>query len=481
MKTKKQIGKGKKTEITKKNRKQSQKPILRAGLIPHAGESYSGKARKSVFNKLSPTTKYIIYIGTVHNLQPNDNVYLLHKTKNIFEKLPESLKKQIVDAPKDENGEVIEHSYKWVHKEIKRRFKNCEILALGPNKINMDLINWIVNFIKRNPNSVLLATTDLIHYGSRFNNMEYLDYPQQYKKQIKEEKLIFELTNPTKNKKSIFSIIDSDRNLMCGPVALKTFVLALSKLKYNGKVVDYYDSLQVVRGKKNSLDYYIILPEKQDEFVSYVSIVYGSNVKQSTLSIFDIKQAIGNVKTNIIFDVNKNNTDILLPLWSPFRRRTQGIFVGTTQNGKTNCSYGRFENGTNSAEKIQQASKNCKEDASGRWNIPYNSKEMDSVKYKVELLDPKEFWKPLSHKNKKKFPLDGKHGMYLTLPSGSSATYLPVVSKENPDMSIEEYYGSLSKKADGSENDWKSPNAKVMVYKSNSYIWDPKNQELIKS
>ena len=106
---------------------------------------------------------------------------------------------------------------------------------------------------------------------------------------------------------------------------------------------------------------------------------------------------------------------------------------------------------------------------------------MDSVKYKVELLDAKEYWKPLSHKNKEKFPLDGKHGMHLTLPNGSSATYLPVVSQENPNMLIEEYYGSLSKKAGGNENDWKSPNAKVMVYKSNSYIWDPKNQELIKS
>ena len=444
----------------KKSRKQTKKPIFRAGLIPHAGETYSGKARKSVFDKLSPNTKYIIYIGTIHNLQPNDNIYLLYKTKNIFEKLPENLKKQIVEAPKHGTGEVIEHSYKWVHMEIKRIFKKAEILALGPNKINMELINWIVNFIKQNTNSILLATTDLIHYGNRFNNTEYLNYPQQYKKQLKEEKLIFELTNPNKNKNSIFRIINSDKNLMCGPIALKTFVIALSKLKYKGKVADYYDSLQVVRGKKNSLDYYIILPEKQDEFVSYVSIVYGSNVKQSSLSIFDIKQAIGNVKTNIIFDVNKDKTELFLPLWSPFRRKKQGIFVGTTQNGKTNCSYGRFENGSNSAEKIQQASKNCKQDANNRWNIPYNPKEMDSVKYKVELLDAKEYWKPLSHKNKEKFPLDGKHGMHLTLPNGSSATYLPVVSQENPNMLIEEYYGSLSKKAGGNENDWKSPRCK---------------------
>ena len=38
-----------------------------------------------------------------------------------------------------------------------------------------------------NLDCILLATTDLIHYGSSFGNSSYLSYPQQLSKQKKEE------------------------------------------------------------------------------------------------------------------------------------------------------------------------------------------------------------------------------------------------------------------------------------------------------
>ena len=120
MKTQKRNNNIKRNNFTRKNYCNVN---IRAALIPHAGITYSGDARKSAFNNLNPNTKYIIYLGTVHNLQPSDNIYLLYKSnksKNTFN-LPNKLKKQIVDAPKDINGEIIEHSYKWVHNEIKKK------------------------------------------------------------------------------------------------------------------------------------------------------------------------------------------------------------------------------------------------------------------------------------------------------------------------------------------------------------------------
>ena len=96
---------------------------------------------------------------------------------------------------------------------------------------------------------------------------------------------------------------------------------------------------------------------------------------------------------------------------------------------------------------------------------------MDKLKYKVELLQPKKDWRPLA--NLLDFPLDGRHGMYLTLPTGQSATYLPVVARDS-EWEITDYLRALAAKAGGT--DWRGATAKV--YTSNSYTWNPETQKL---
>jgi AMMECR1 domain-containing protein len=264
---------------------------------------------------------------------------------------------------------------------------------------------------------------------------------------------------------------------MCGPYAINLFVEIIKRVHYNGKVVDYYDSN--TSHVTDLLDKYVIHPEKIDNLVSYVSIIYGPNLKRNKLIDFDIMIAIGAVKSQIYQDVVRGDYILSLPSWSPMYTRTHGVFVGTSIDGRTNCSYGRYEDGSgSSAKKIVQAAGNCFNDALQRWELPYNLNILDKMNYKVELLDSKNTWKKYKgSETHKKFKMDGKHGIYLTLPSGSSATYLPVVARENLDWSINKYMTSLTEKAGGKGNEW--INGTIKVYKSQSYIWDAEKQKII--
>ena len=91
---------------------------------------------------------------------------------------------------------------------------------------------------------------------------------------------------------------------------------------------------------------------------------------------------------------------------------------------------------------------------------------MDKIKYKLELLQPEEGWSPLA--NLLEFSLDGRHGMYLTLPAGRSASYLPGVARDS-EWEITDYLRRLAAKAGGT--DWRDATAKV--YTSKSYTWNP--------
>ena len=444
----------------KGTRKNIRQPI-RAAIIPHAGKKYAGEARKSVFKLMNKQTKYIIYIATVHRPEQSKTVYTL---SNSSFTLPATIPHVAIP--------YNEHSYKWVAPELRHYFPTAQILAIGPNQYSSKLCDWIVQFMKKHKKCILLATTDLIHYGKSFHNMNLLDFPQQLSKQKKEENFINALVkNPIKPKQ--IRRFTQQHHLMCGPNAIDLFAHIIKKLHYSGKVVDYYDS----HGSTSSdrLNRYIIDHLPVHHLVSYVSIVYGTHLHQQHINHFDIMMAIAALKSNLLSDVYKKHYKVYLPTWSPFYRKKQGVFVGTSIHGKTNCSYGRYENHSSTATKITEAALDCPKDAANRWTIPYTKDTMDDIKYKVELLESKKKWKRTKHILK--FPLDGKHGMYLTLPQGGSATYLPVVARDHK-WTIENYLRSLAKKAGGRGDEWKNPHAVAKVYTSKSYTWDPHKQKL---
>ncbi|HIB77993.1 MAG TPA: AMMECR1 domain-containing protein, partial [Flavobacteriales bacterium] len=134
------------------------------------------------------------------------------------------------------------------------------------------------------------------------------------------------------------------------------------------------------------------------------------------------------------------------------------------------------------SDKIVQAASNCLRDSKERWVIPYNRENIDKMDYKVELLQHKKNWKEYKGSEVEKyFKLNGKQGIYL--PSGSSATYLPIVSRNKEDeWTINVYMTELSRKAGDktkSGSEWKR--GSIKIYESDSYTWDKKQQQINKT
>lgn len=468
------------TKPKNKTRKNTNLIYPRAAIIPHAGEIYAGECRKAAFERFPKyQIKKIIYISAIHNtrgLKPN--VYELFKDDSFG------------STPTLEKLNRKEHSYDWVEKELRRTFPKAQIYVITPvYNFNTDNIQkWIEDFMKRNSHCILLSTTDLTHYGTHYNNTT-LEYPERLHKQYSEEYFLKQLVTLPIHLQKIRYFLDN-KNILCGPYAILLFMKIMKQFGYGGKIIDYYDS----NFGDKKLNKYTILHTPQDNFVSYVSIIYGKGIQQSQINNLDIMMALGGVKSEINKILQNKHYVIRLPIWSPFYNKTQGVFVGTSIDGKTNCSYGRYETSiknarkwkpsSSTAYKIIDAAGDCVKDAMNRWKLPYNKKHLDHLNYKIELLDTKKTWKEYPGRDvKKHFKIDENKGIYLELKDTPtsfkkrSATYLPVVARENSHWSIDTYMDHLTEKAGGKKNEWKD--GKVWIYSSKSYTWDPKKQFIV--
>ena len=453
-------------------------------IIPHAGIQYAGDARKSAFDLLKDKykdniIKHIIYISALHNniSSSNKTVYESYRDSTFSYNFNTKTKKELPP------NVVEEHSFKWVHSELKRQFPKTKVLVLTVerNANIVKLSNDIYRFIIDNPGTLLIGTTDLTHIGDRFG--KYFKYPEQNTKVQKENKIISFMINPTIDTESIVNYKSSIS--MCGLISVKVFMLVAKKLNWLGKVVDYYDSCKV--GTPYKLDRYTMGAESQPNFVSYVSIVYGDfNDEDLQLLVpFDIYLGIGLLKSNIIKSIYGKNYSINLPTWSILNNLYNSVFVGTEviqgDSHKTNCCYGNFESKSkkNVLKKIISASDNCYRDALDRWKLPYNINLIDNMNYSIEFLELEDNWKTYpALEVYDRFKYDGKHGIYLKTPYGS-ATYLPVVARENMDWSIDEYMMHLSDKAADNINAWKEAVSVIKIYRSVKYTYDNNSNKLV--
>ncbi len=443
----------------------------RAAIIPHAHKSYAGSARREAFVHLNPKgVKYVIYIAAFHNREYSDQVYRLHQDAR-FPKTWNGITDTLSSSIEQE------HSFKWVEPEIRSHFPGVQILAIAlsaRHRRSIDtLVTQIVRFWnKHKTNTVLLATTDLTHYGPRYDTKQ-LDFPQQMTK-IKREQSMLQSMLDLQEHPDFFRI-------PCGPIAILVFLGVMKAMRFTGRIVDYYDSHGI--RAQSSLDRYAIEPHPVSTFVSYVSMVYGAfhvSDLQMVLPI-DVYLGVALLKSVIRFDtMNIEHTAFTIPLWSVLHKKRQGVFVGTEirdRSGRwqTNCSYGRYEMGpSTTADKIIAVADQCPRDARDRWRNPYTPSSLDAMSYKIELLDPKVMWKKYPASSAKTvFQLDGRHGMLLTLANGLSSTFLPVVARDNNTWTIDTYMQHLSTKAGGKPTDWQLPNSIIHIYQSTSFKWVP--------
>jgi len=424
--------------------------------IPHAGEIYAGNARKKAFNAVKNLfdVKYIIFIAALHDSYrlSENKLYILYKDKE-FPIITSELTKSTFH----------EHSYEWIKEEIIKNFPLSQKLVICPTK---DSERWIafseklIEFIKNMRDVLLIGTSDLLHYGKKFGNEDILKYPRQQSKVDAEESLI---KNIVENRCS-----EINDDVLCGFYATQMFCYINKKIGIGkGCIVDYYDS-SVYNSKE--IDKYVIDPiaNNPNEFVSYVSIVYGDAPPRSApnLKSIDNSLALGYVKSVLLRSLYNKKYELRLPTWSSFSNMKNGIFVSTFLNEKINSCYGSFEsNKHSSAYNIIKAASMCVSDSVERWKNPINLNNINSIKIEIDILDERRTWKKLSN-FEKEFIMDGKSGVYLILGDGSSATYLPSVAREyKKEWSILDYIENLSQKAGGKKSDWKLNNTKIYTYK----------------
>lgn len=455
-------------------------------IIPHAGFQYAGDCRKSVFKHfMNKNIEIIIYISALHSINQQDkNVYILENSnKNIFSNffynrginrskkktnlsfkthLPENIKK--------------EHSYKWVRDELIKNFINSSILALCPSdSVDITLLNKKIYTFCNNvsKNILILSTTDLIHYGQRYDNKLKLNYPVLLDKVYKEQQLLNYLKNV-----SVYNLNrrNNYKNLMCGYTSIKIFINLAKMFQWKGEIVDYYDSYSLTSKNKYWTDFSFI--KEKHNFVSYVGIVYPKTIvsyNKFNLTELDIKMALGILRTIITAKLLNLNLTVRLPIWNNLYKLKNGIFVGTSLNGSTNCSYGNYQlnlNIDNTANKLVKASQKCFNDAKNRWKLEYKNVKLPYYRYKIEILQDKSLWKKYYSKdiiNSNILP-NPNLGVFLKLSELKQATYLPIVAKENPNWTLDEYMGKLSKKAGGTYNSWKNKNIIIKTYESDTFF-----------
>jgi AmmeMemoRadiSam system protein B len=455
---------------------------IEGSIIPHAGYKYAGLCRNTIFSNINfkDKLKYIIFIAALHdNLDvENNKTYILYYDslfKNIFFR-NDNINNYIFDRNKFTKGILNEHSYEFIKNEIETNFPNSKILVLCPtSKTNLktlanDIINCIFN-IKNNYDRVhLFATTDLTHYGSRFNNLDMFKKPVQYNKWKLEENLILNLLN---NK-----IDNSDLDKICGIYSIQTFLYISDYFKWKSRVVDYYDSANF--DDNLLIDKYSIKLDKNiSEFVSYISIIYGNfiNFNNKLLLPIDIIMALSLIKTNLYLKLSNdhnNDNEFILPKWNTFNNINNGIFISIFSNNNTNSCIGQFQkktNDVNSSIKISNCCKNLISDSINRWNNPIDINNLNNIDFKIEILDDISFWKTYNSINTNNLlNMNSNKGVYLELYNNKNATFLPNVLFDMRKLwNIDNYMNNLSLKAGGYIDDWKNIYSIIKIYDTISF------------
>ena len=478
-------------------------------IIPHADKKFAGDIRYNVFKNFDGNNiKMIYYLATVHKwtnkLLP---LYIQCQGKYILPTIK-------AGGPKLDNEILEEHSYTWVKDELQEYFPNAEHCVFYPTseKIIIDLAKTLQIVLENEPDSIVIATTDLTHYGKQYGFVTPEVRFLQLEKIRKEAPLIESLIKP--NEKRVAKILNEFPYVADAPIVLRIVAALAHGLNLRGIVADYYDSSWITNpidknGKINNLDKYTIswnLNPRVDSFVSYVGIYFIDDITDinnfntfdiTGISNFDIMQAIGILRSTISIKVLYGEINQLFPKWSIWNKKWTtkfGVFVGTEvmadRHGTnhwdnifytTNCSYGQFPGAFSKitlASKIISAANNCPNDAKYRWQIPYTEKLLgspDAMKYKIEILEPESEWITIVGKDNilsaieyllwLKDGIDDSelYGIRLTVPDVGSATYLPIVAKEWQ-SSAKEYLISLTKKLGGKGDEWMLPDSYIEIY-----------------
>lgn len=422
---------------------------LVALITPHAGLSYCGKLLQYAYSQINWNMyDKIILLSTHHkniNCIPESNSFLLsNNTKfniNDFIKL---------------NDYVIKSDYYCLNEHswlVQMPFlnNNLEICIILVGKYDENLVNKI--YEKLDERTLLLANTDLLHCGPRFN-IKCLD------------DIDIDIYNNDTIEKIKSMEMKSDLNSMCGYSAIKTF-LEIMKRKNNikKKKHKYFTSKKIDAESKNSVGYASILFYNKNTTkypINYTGGLFKTkinilNIPRKTIKFFKkYKKNIGilNIprKTiELMFEIyndgisrDGNEENKINYCYNEFLKKytwdklynPYGIFVtiNDSKNRLRGC-IGNFDLKEAGESIVMQTLKSAVNDT--RFE-PLNKDEYQSLKYKVNFLkepftvyEKNDKISPLESLSVMEFGISKGHGITITFNNNTGSTYLSSVLPEH--------------------------------------------------
>lgn len=432
------------------------KKQTRGVILTHGDKSKAKYSRLSALKYIDNNYNYIIFLSYIDKSVPPNNIYIIDIDESLIPVLDSSSSRFGLNLVNDPKIKELELNYNSLKDEIKSK-TNIKVVTLLPsnNICPKTLSKWIYSLYSTD--HILLMTSISPHCRIKFLNK--------------------------------LSILDLDKEKRTLPLSLYTFVKIAKKLEWKSRVTDLYtnSSLEIFLNTRNRIDLYL-KHSNDSNSDNYTSIIWGdyhSDIYNKLLPI-DVYSVFGLMKTMIYHDIRPDIPpyDIDFPSWSIFNHKTNGIFLSTLINNKINSCIGNFLNDNDTSIKITEIVDKLYIDAKERWQTPFTNKNIDSVIYKLDLLQDENYWiKCPSNQVEKYFKMDGESGVLLLLQDGSTSTYLPSValeSQKNPDQkwTVPEYMNNLTLKAYGINNyndpkkyHWTHEGNWVKIYKTKSFIF----------
>ncbi len=237
------------------------KENVKAVIVPHAGYMFSGKLAGKTFS-LVPDKKDFIMLGVNHrgigskisfSLEDFEtSLGIVKNNKALGEKILDKLKKQGFDASVDEQAHKYEHSLEVqlpFLQMTQKKFEIVPILLSGLSYEECRKISKILNdFLGKN--ELLVVSSDFTHYGQDYSFVPFTENAKEKLFELDEEMILAISKN---NGKGFYSL--AEKSTVCGMLGI-TVAVEISKLnKWQGKLIEYYTSGDVVGSYENAVGY----------------------------------------------------------------------------------------------------------------------------------------------------------------------------------------------------------------------------------
>ncbi|MGA2915505.1 MAG: AmmeMemoRadiSam system protein B [Sedimentisphaerales bacterium] len=250
-----------------------------AGIVPHAGWTFSGDLAGMVFGAIEKIEKNIdtfVIFGTTHRyFDSSCAVYdkgswltPLGKIK-IDEELAEAIIKKNKSAKPNPQAHNYEHSIEVQVPFIQYLFKDAKIVPIltPPTETVISVGNTVAECIKNSSNKkiVCIGSTDLTHYGPRygFNPQGNGQAGIEWAKNVN-DKAFINLAIEMKSQRILAESMENQN--ACGPGAAAATISAAAALgKTKGVLLAQTNSSEVMERK---------FGESSSESVGYAAIVY---------------------------------------------------------------------------------------------------------------------------------------------------------------------------------------------------------------